>query len=280
MPYKNLLVHLDESKACEKRVAAAMQLAQSQGAHLTGLAIAAEPNLPSFVYSQLPAEVLTMQRETIEGQARDTANRFAEAAKRNGLNADARAEVCLQADIAGQIGLHARYADLVIMGQADPEDPPAGGLHLAEEVALSSGRPVLVIPYIGASKPIGRRIMVAWDAGREAARAVGDAMPILTQAEKVEVLVVNPRPSSSGHGAEPGADIALHLARHGVTVEVRQMTSPDVDVGNVVLSTLSDHGSDLLVMGAYGHTRLRELILGGVTRQIMEHMTVPVLLSH
>ena len=280
MAYKNLLVHLDDTKACQKRVAAAIQFAEAQRAHLTGLAIAAEPNLPTFVYSQLPAEVLTMQRETIEERARSAAAQFAEAAKRSGINTDTRTEVCLQSDIAGVIGLHARYADLVIMGQADPEDPPASGQHLCEEVALSAGRPVLVVPYIGASRPIGRRVLVAWDAGREAARAVSDALPILTQAEQVEVLVVNPKPSSGGHGAEPGADIALHLARHGVTVEVRQLTAPDMDVGNVVLSTLSDHGSDLLVMGAYGHTRLRELILGGVTREIMGHMTVPVLLSH
>lgn len=236
--------------------------------------------MPSFVYSQLPAEVLSIQQQHIEACARAIGEKFTKEAQRGGIIADTRAEACLQSEIPAVIGLHARYADLVIMGQAEPEETPAGGAHLPEEVALSSGRPILVVPYIGASKPIGRRVMIAWDAGREAARAVSDALPILVKAEAVEILVVNPRTSRSGHGPQPGADIALHLARHDVKVEVRQMTSPELDVGNVVLATLADHGSDLLVMGAYGHTRLRELILGGVTRLIMEHMTVPVLLSH
>ncbi len=147
-------------------------------------------------------------------------------------------------------------------------------------LVMSAGRPALVIPYIGAPEGFGRTVTLAWDAGREAARTVADAMPLLERAEQVHVLAVNPRSGISGHGEEPGADIALHLARHGITAEVNHTHAQDVGVGDAILSWLSDSGSDLLVMGAYGHSRLRELVLGGVTRRLLDSMTVPVLISH
>ncbi len=150
--------------------------------------------------------------------------------------------------------------------------------HIAEDVVLSSGRPALVVPYIGAAKTIGERVMVAWDASREAARAVHDALPVLERAKSAVVLVINPH--RGNHGAEPGADIALHLARHGVEVEAQHLEVNDLSVADALLSRLADNGIDLLVMGAYGHSRLRELVLGGVTRQIFQEMTVPVLMSH
>jgi nucleotide-binding universal stress UspA family protein len=120
--------------------------------------------------------------------------------------------------------------------------------------------------------------MIAWDAGREAARAVHDALPVLERAKSVVVLVINPR--RGNHGAEPGADIALHLARHGIKVEAQNTEVKDLSVADALLSRLADQGIDLLVMGAYGHSRLRELVVGGVTRQLFQQMTVPVLMSH
>jgi nucleotide-binding universal stress UspA family protein len=155
---------------------------------------------------------------------------------------------------------------------------PIGGRQMIEQVVLSSGRPVLVVPYIGWTKTLGERITIAWDGGRESARAVADALPLLKKAKAVTVLVINPE--KGNHGEEPGADIALHLARHGVNAEVRRARFDDVDTGNAILSQVADLSSDLLVMGAYGHSRLRELVIGGVTRTIFEEMTVPVLMSH
>jgi nucleotide-binding universal stress UspA family protein len=122
--------------------------------------------------------------------------------------------------------------------------------------------------------------VVAWDAGREAARAVNDALPILRRAKAVTVLSINPQPSYDGYGEEPGADLAVHLARHGVKVEVQHSKGEEIGVGNAILSRLADHGADLLVMGAYGHSRLRELVLGGATRRILQSMTVPTFMSH
>ena len=150
---------------------------------------------------------------------------------------------------------------------------------------MRCGRPVLVVPYIGAvmrgAEPvIGRRIMVAWDAGREAARAVSDALPLLQQAERVDLIVVNAVKGAHRHGPEPGADIAQHLARHDVHVQVDHLQVHDLSPADTLLSLLSDRDSDLLVMGAYAHSRMREIVLGGVTRNMLEHMTVPVLMSH
>jgi nucleotide-binding universal stress UspA family protein len=185
----------------------------------------------------------------------------------------------LYTEVADALATNARYADLVIVGQPDPDDAD-GPQGLPEEVTLRSGRPSLLVPYIGPAATLGQRITVAWDASREAARAVNDAMPLLERAQAVTVVTVNPRETPFGHGEQPGADIALHLARHGIKVDVERVESRDVDVANTILSHIADRGTDLLVMGAYGHSRLRELVLGGVTRTILHDMTVPVFMAH
>jgi nucleotide-binding universal stress UspA family protein len=151
---------------------------------------------------------------------------------------------------------------------------------LAEQLVLASGRPVLLIPYIGAGATMGERVVIGWDASREAARAVSDALPILERAASVVVVTINPRQRDFGHGEMPGTDIALHLARHGVKVEVQRVETRDMDVGNALLSHLAGQSADLLVMGGYGHSRLREIVLGGATRTVLGDMTVPVLMSH
>ncbi len=137
-----------------------------------------------------------------------------------------------------------------------------------------------MVPYIGINGTLGERVVIAWDAGRESARAVNDSLPILEQAKEVTVVAINARSSVDGHGPEPGADIALHLARHGCQVKVERLESHEIGIGDTLLSYLADRSADLVVMGAYGHARLRELVLGGVTQHMLEHMTVPALMSH
>ena len=278
MAYKNLLVHIDDSKACAGRLDVAIALAQAYSAHLTGLYIAADPVLPGGMSAEVPARFLdTLSAQVAERSAAAEAG-FAAAVERAGLTADCRTARCPGGRVAEVIALHARHADLVVLGQPEPEANGEVNAQVPEDVVLSAGRPALVVPYIGAGKRLGVRVMVAWDGGREAARAVGDALPLLARAESVAVLVINP--SQGGHGEQPGADIALHLARHGITVEAQHLEAKDLSVGDALLSRLSDQDIDLLVMGAYGHSRLRELVLGGVTRKIFQQMTVPVLMSH
>ena len=176
--------------------------------------------------------------------------------------------------------MNARYNDLVIMGQPDPDDTGPAGRHLPEAVLLGAGRPVLVVPYIGLARPPGRKILVAWDAGREAGRALREALPMLARAEEVTVLTIEAKTGPNGHGEEPGADIAHYLARHGCQVTVEAIRDSSIGVGDTLLSHIGDRDFDLLVMGAYGHSRLRELALGGVTQHLLAHMTIPVLASH
>ena len=178
--------------------------------------------------------------------------------------------------------LHARYADLTIVGQTDPEASTGLPLpsDLPESVALATGRGTLVVPYVGAPKTIGGNVMLCWNASREAARAASEALPLLKAASTVTVLIVEPRSTAKGHGAEPGADVATWLSRHGVKVTVQRDVAADADVGSVILSRAMDHGSDLIVMGIYGHSRLRELVLGGASRTVLADMTVPVLMAH
>ena len=279
MAYKTLLVLIDETKANDGRVQVAVDVARAYDAHLTGLYVLRESDLPGFVASQLPREAIANQRAKAEDTAQAAVEAFQAKVDREGIKSDTRIARAEPNEVVALIARHARYADLVVAGQPDPDDSGPGGRHLLQDLVLSGGRPVLAVPYVGASQQVGRTITVAWDAKREAARAVADAMPFLEAAEKVHVVMVNPVSSYDAHGPEPGADIALSLARHGIKAEAHAMAAPDLEAGDAILSWLADSGSDLLVMGLYGHARFRELVLGGVSRRILESMTIPVLMS-
>jgi len=280
MSYKDLLVCLDKGDTCARRIDAAIGLARAYDAHLTGLCAAVEPELPGYVLAQLPADVMAQQKEDADREAEALAEVFTRKVAEAGLGVDCRVERCLESELPRVVAIHARYTDLVVLGQPDPADETPEPAPVPAEVALAAGRPVLVIPYIGPRETLGERVMLAWDAGREATRAASDALPMLERAKSVVVLVVDPKSGRGGHGERPGADIALHLARHGCKVEAHHVNSGGLAVGDTILSRLADLNTDLLVMGAYGHTRLRELVLGGVTEHIMQYMTVPVLISH
>ncbi len=279
MAFKNLLVHLDPSKSSAKRAEAAIALAAGHGAHLTALVAAPAPSVPSYVEAQIPASVFEHARAAALESLTAAGQAFAKRAGAAGVAYEVRTELARE-PLAELISRHARYADLAILGQSDPDDPMSGDPELSEDVILGCGRPVLMVPYIGALRTPGRKIVVAWDAGREAARAVNDAIPLLAAAEQVTVLIVNPKRGPGAHGDEPGADIATHLARHGVNVDVKVYTQRDLSIADVILARISDDGADLVVMGAYGHARLREMVLGGVTREMFRHMTVPLFMSH
>jgi nucleotide-binding universal stress UspA family protein len=171
-----------------------------------------------------------------------------------------------------------RAADLIIAGQTDPDWDASRLLDFPERLALEAGRPVLIIPYAGRYPRIGRNVVIAWKAGRESARAVFDALPLLQGAENVYILEIKGR--SDENSLSPDTSIAASLARHGIKSTIRASVAPDISVGDEILSRLSDLDADLLVMGAYGHSRMREWVFGGTTRHIFRHMTVPTLFSH
>jgi nucleotide-binding universal stress UspA family protein len=277
MSYKTILLHLDPNARSSEHVGLAFQLAAKFGAHLVGLYAPGPARIPSYALAEAgPALREVIERHRAEA-ARNAEKRFRDAAAKQG---DARAEWRIaEGETAAALRLNARYADLVVAPQAEPGDEPESRM-VPHEIVLSAGRPVLFVPYAGRFADTGKRVLIAWDGGREAARAVSDALPLLTRAESVEVSVFDPERAAGRHGELPGADIALYLSRHGVKVTVHRQSGAGYDVGAQVLSRAADAAADLIVMGGYGHARVRELVLGGVTRTILESMTVPVLMSH
>lgn len=277
MAFRDILVHVDNSKICEARLQAAIDLAREHDAHLTGVYIYRELLVPTYAEVQVGAALMEAQLEEAETQAKAAEDAFCAALEQSGVAFEWRSQ---RGDPVNGINLSARYADLVVTGQ--PEDMEVDWMSAAicNRIALESGRPVLVVPYTGVQHPIGKRVLVAWNARREAVRAVHDALPILAKADSVEVLSINPKDNPSGEGDIAGADLCLHLARHGVKAEAHTIRASDIDVANLLLSHSADRDNDLLVMGAYGHSRFRELVLGGATRDVMRHMTLPVFMSH
>ena len=176
---------------------------------------------------------------------------------------------------------HARYADLTIVGQLDPDELlPRPEYRIPERVALESGGPVVVVPHAGTFPTVGRRVLIAWNASAQSARAVRDALPLLRKAEAVTILTLNPGSRRGNEVDRPGARIAAYLAHHGVAAKARELVVDDIAVGEMILSQAADEGADLIVMGAYGHPRARELVLGGATRTLFKRMTVPTLMAH
>ena len=246
-------------------------------AHVLGVAFSFEPVIPGMVMGGIPPEFIESQRAESDKRARTAIARFESAAKRAGVSAETRIISASISGAADKLGHIARRFDLVVVGQPNGDKAMPDEV-VDEGVLFESGRPVIFVPFI---QKIGLkldRVMVCWDGSRAATRAVADSIPILQKAKLVEIVLV----TAKGFKADeaPGTDLAKHLARHGLDVNLKRITSPDIDVASTILSYAADSGADMIVMGGYGHSRLREFVLGGVTRSILETMTVPALMSH
>ncbi|MEM7443508.1 MAG: universal stress protein [Pseudomonadota bacterium] len=274
MSLKSILIAVDSGKACAARVDYALALADKHDAHAMGLHVQEVPEIPGYVMSQLTAEAVRVRDEALEEITQKAQGIFDDSVRRAGRfdRSEWRAEIGDPASITANLG---RYADLIVAGQVDP-DGDADQL-VPEDLVLSSGRPVLIVPHSFDYRAVGDHIVVAWNGSREGARAVSDAMPLLEASQKVTVLVINQDQTVVDL---PGSEIALHLARHGIEAEAVHVTSPTLEPADVLLNNVSDRGADLVVMGGYGTPRLREIVMGGMTRSILRHMTVPILMSH
>ena len=276
MSYKTILVHIDTGTRCSVRVDVAIRLAQQHDAHLVALHALAPFEPPGYVMAEMGPAMIDAQKHAAAAEIVRTEREFNEQASAAGLrNVEWRSAID---DPVDAMTLHARYADLVVVGQSDIAEHSNMAMDFPQRLVLAAGRPVLILPSVGSFPAIGKRILVAWNASREATRAVTDAIPMLRLAENVSVMAVNPK--GSEHGKVPGADIGLYLARHGVRVDVKTDHGAEIDIGNELLSRAADLDADLIVMGGYGHSRLKEWVLGGATRTILESMTAPVLMSH
>ncbi|RDU99427.1 universal stress protein [Trinickia dinghuensis] len=279
MSYKSILVHLDTSEGVHSRLELAQTLAKQFDAYLTGFFTVYRPEPGSFyVLAGNPEYYVEFEHRRLEQQG--------------ALERLFRAEI-LRLKVAGEwqwsteyanrcVPKAARLADLAIVGQYNPEDPESFvAEQFIENLVLSSGRPVLVVPYAGKFPTIASHVLIAWDGSREATRALHDALPFLGRAKKVTVLTVNAMSGEPPSSRIPGSDIAAIVARYGANVTTQEIEGvKDVPIGETILSRAADLDADLLVMGCYGHSRWRELVLGGATRSILKSMTVPVLMSH
>jgi nucleotide-binding universal stress UspA family protein len=274
---KDIIVNLSVGERPGPASDYAISVAAAFDAHLAGIAFVYDPIVPVSGAGYIPADVIETQERENAAASKAAADRFTAACKRAGVAAE---PLTLSASLAGvgeQFGHIARRFDLSIVGQAEPERSAVEEV-IAEAALFESGRPVIIVPYIQKDPLKLDRVMLCWDGSRAATRAIADAMPLLKKAGQVEVVIVT---NERGKRDEiEGADMAQHLARHGLKVDVKRTVLGDIAVADVILSHAADVGSDFIVMGGYGHSRLREFVLGGVTRSIMHSMTAPVLMSH
>jgi nucleotide-binding universal stress UspA family protein len=278
MGYKSILVHLDDRESCASRVKVAAALALRFQAHLTGLyATDHSPLKMSAAKSVAGVELERLRREKLQ-QLRDrAATLFREATAQMPVSADWHAvpDDPLSDSLLHSVEQLARCADLTVVGQTAPEDNTVAiPADFPEVLCLAAGRPVLIVPYASRRVHIGERIMVGWDGSRKAARALSDSLPLLKRAKAVKILTL----TALDEAAKKQDDVLAFLQRHGISA--RGTIAEAGDMGHALLAHVSGWSADLLVMGAYGHSRLRELVLGGATRTVLQSMTVPVLISH
>jgi nucleotide-binding universal stress UspA family protein len=287
MSYKTVLVHIDDGASAGARIDFAAAVARSQGGHLVGVALT---GVSRFLYQNVSNTDddpnLALHLSFLRERAGHALAGFEQRVAALGL--DSYEQRVVDDEAGGGVSLLARYADLVVIGQLNPAQPSSAVMSdFPAYVVLHSGRPVLIVPYAGAAAAPPRRALISWNASKEASRAVSAALPLLKQAAEVHIVVLDAEHRAADHGADPGAEVALYLRRHGVDASVALRQSPRQGgrrrsgaVGQTLLSHAADLAADLLVMGAYGHSRFRETILGGVTRTVLESMTIPVLMAH
>jgi nucleotide-binding universal stress UspA family protein len=274
---KDLVVNLGGSAAPDITADYAISMAKAYGAHVVGVAFIYEPVIPGSLLGGVPTDLIEVQREENAKAAKTAVASFEAAARTTAVSAETR---LLDASIAGASDLFGRIArrfDIAVVGQAQREQGVSEEL-LIEGALFGSGRPVIVVPEIQKQGMTLDRVMVCWDGSRPAARAIGDAIPFLARAKAIEVVVVTGERDKSGEIT--GTNMKRHLARHGINVEIKRIAAGEVDAQTAILAHAADTGTDFIVMGGYGHSRLREFILGGVTRSILKSMPVPVLMSH
>jgi nucleotide-binding universal stress UspA family protein len=274
---KDIIVNLSVTKNDSTVGNYAVSVAAALQTHLTGIAFIYDPIVPISGTGYIPADVIESQRADNETAAEAAIKDFTTATDRAGISAEPQMLTASLTGAGDQFARMARRFDLAIVGQAQPEMSTMEQI-IGETTLFESGRPMIMVPYIQKAPFKTNNVIICWDGSRTAARAVADAIPILSKSSRIEIVSV-----TSERGKEDeieGADIGQHLARHGLKVDVHRISRGNIDVADALLSHAADSSTDLMVMGGYGHSRLREFVLGGVTRSIFQSMTLPVLLSH
>ena len=276
MAYKTILVHLNRACRCAAILQPALQLARRHTAHVIGLYVQTDVRTFYPVDGMGSIRVLEADLAAEQKNAETVAATFAKTTADQPFTAEFRSIPATMRDHAANALVHATTVDLIVASQNDPDWDRSPHLDFPERLILESGRPVLVVPYVGTYPVIGQTVVVAWKPGREAARAVFNAIPIMKTAKLVHILQI----AEGNQPVEPDTELAATLARHGIKANISTSQAVGQSVGSELLSRLFDLNADLLVMGAYGHARLREYVFGGATRDLTQQMTVPTLFSH
>ena len=275
---KDIIVNLEHQVARDPARDFAITIAEAFDTHLTGVAFAYSPEFPGYVMFEIPRDMMALMAAESEEAARAAIERFNAAARRSLVSAEHRLLRTLGAVAPEILSRLARRFDLSVLMQSEP-----GGVNnddMIETSLFQSGRPVIVVPYIQKDGLKLDHVVCCWDGSRAAAPTFNDALPPLPKATKVDLLVVLDEKTTGDQREIRGVEMAKHLARHDVNVQIETVPAADIDVTNAILSYVAENSGSLIVMGGYGHTRLREVILGGVTRDMLESMTVPVFMSH
>jgi nucleotide-binding universal stress UspA family protein len=277
MAIKDMLVLVDQAKADGPTAHVAIDLARRAGAHLTGISLAVDPMVPAMVTAPVPVEFAEHARTEAIEAAKEAAGAFAAKARVEGVPVETRVIEVLMGGAPEAFLTQCRLTDLVVIGQDDPDKPEPLRDMILEAALMEGGAPLLVVPHIVRGALSLNRVMIAWDGSKTAARAVRAALPFLTLAGRVGVVMIGGALEQPG---EPGADVATWLARHGISVDIQHVPAPETSVADALLNHAADNGYDLMVMGGYGHSRMREFLFGGATRDILATMTVPVIMVH
>ena len=279
MQYKNILVYLDDGASNTERMKTSLSIARAHHARITGVALNTAPSLQTMIRAGISGAHELLEKGQV--QAKVVADEFTALATAENIDYDTRVIECKEGRAAQKLAHLARNFDIAVLRQANPDRPNADLVtDVAEEVLFSSGRPVLFIPYIGAHAIPCQRAVIAWDGSAASTRAVHDALPLMEHMEEVVVLVVDAEDQERTNGEKPGDDISTHLNAHGINNRIERRVSDGVPTSTIILNALSDTGADILIMGGYGTSKLREVVLGGVTRTLLNSMTVPVFMSH
>lgn len=280
MSYKTILISLNEVGRLGELVAAAVDLARATGAHVSGLYIVPAVQVYPSVGFEAAPQVFEGNRSFFKDNSQRVKQTFEEAMRREGLAHDFHLLDARTPVIADEVIATGRSADLVVVSATNPDEITGVERDFVEQVVMAVGRPVIVLPFKGDARITLKDIVVGWDGGREAARAAFDALPLLKKAEKVRVVRIDPQKDPALRGSVAGADLAETFARHGIKAEAQGYPTDGLDEGQALMRCAEDNGAGLIVMGAYGHSRLAEFIFGGATRFVLNRMTRPVLMSH
>src|SRR5258705_5750563 len=275
---KDIIVNLEHQVARDPARDCAISIAEVCDTHLAGVAFAYTPEFPGYVMMEIPPDIVTQMIAKREKSAMAAFERFDAAAKRSLISAEHRCLRTLGAEAPTILATLARRFDLSVFMQSEPGR--VDNDDMIETALFQSGRPLIVVPYIQKDELKLDRVVCCWDGSRAAARAFNDALPLLTRADTVDLLIVLNEKTNSDNREIRGVEMAKHLARHDVKVQLERIPAPDIDVTSAILSYVADNSGTLIAMGGYGHSSVRELSFGGVTRTMLKSLTVPVFMSH